>query len=284
VVGVVLSAPDGIWAATQRTQVADAALTLVDPELKSFRSLRGLPATGAPFTQVRKLAGQGTALWAATDFGVARIETGNGRIDLVDVGRGLPDSRVFAVVSRQGRITVGTARGIARVDDSLHVERIAPGFAEAAYAVFPAGDSVWVGTSRGLLVALPGERDLVRPATLGLPSLQVPVLALSSLGDTLVGLTRDHLLWRDPETDAWTLGPNLSGLLGGLRSLTPYGAGFWVAGDRGVAFAQLNSPPIRPLRGGDLPGAANDVAVDERFLWVATDGGLVRFRLEAVRP
>lgn len=283
-VGAVLSAPDGIWAATQRTQLADAALTLVGPDVKSFRSLRGLPASGMPFTQVRKLAGQGTALWAATDFGVARIETGNGRIDLVDMGRGLPDSRVFAVVSRQGRITVGTARGIARVDDSLHVERLAPAFAEPAYAVFPIGDSVWVGTSRGVLVALPGERDLARPATLGLPSLQVPVLALSSLGDTLVALTRDHLLWRDPGTDAWTLGPNLSGLLGGLRSFTPYGAGFWVVGDRGVAFAQLNTPPIRPLRGGDLPGAANDVAVDERFLWVATDGGLVRFRLDAVRP
>jgi len=284
VVGAVLGAPDGIWAATQRTQLADAALTLVDPELKSFRSLRGLPATGIPFTQVRDLVGQGTGLWAATDVGVARIETGTGRIDLVDLGRGLPDSRVFAVASRQGRITVGTARGIARVDDSLHVERLAPGFAEAVYAVFPAGDSVWVGTSRGLLVALPGERDLVRPSTLGLPSLQTPVLALSSLGDTLVGLTRDQMLWRDPGTDAWTLGPNLSGVLGGLRSLTPDGAGFWVAGDRGVAFARLNSPPIRPLRGGDLPGAANDVAVDGRFLWVATDAGLVRFRLDAVRP
>src|SRR5262249_45062488 len=38
VVGAVLAAPDGIWTATQRTQQADAALTLVDPELKSFRS------------------------------------------------------------------------------------------------------------------------------------------------------------------------------------------------------------------------------------------------------
>ena len=110
------------------------------------------------------------------------------------------------------------------------------------------------------------------------------MLALSSLGDTLVGLTRDQMLWRDPRTEAWTAGPNLSGLLGGLRSFTPDGAGFWVAGDRGVGFARLDSPPIRPLRGGDLPGAANDVAVDEDFLWVATDGGLVRFRLDAVRP
>ena len=131
VVGAVLAAPDGIWAATQRTQQADAALTLVDPELKSFRSLHGLPATGVPFTQVRELAGQGTGVWAATDFGVARIETRDGRIDLVDVGRGLPDARVYAVASRQGRITVGTARGIARVSDSLTVERLAPAFSEA---------------------------------------------------------------------------------------------------------------------------------------------------------
>jgi ligand-binding sensor domain-containing protein len=284
VVGAVLAAPDGIWAATQRTQQADAALTLVDPELKSFRSLRGLPATGVPFTQVRELAGQGTRVWAATDFGVARIETRDGRIDLVDVGRGLPDARVYAVVSRQGRITVGTARGIARVSDSLTVERLAPAFSEVAYAVFPIGDSVWVGTSRGLLMALPGERDLLRPSTLASASQRAPVVALSSLGDTLVGLTRDQMLWRDPRTSAWTLGPNLSAVLGGLRNFTPDGAGFWVVGERGVAFARLSTPPMRPLRAGDLPGAAYDVAVDDKFLWVATDVGLVRFRLDAVRP
>src|SRR5262249_9327164 len=156
--------------------------TLVDPELKSFRSLRGLPAMGVPFTQIRDLAGQGTGVWAATDFGVARIETRDGRIDLVDVGRGLPDARVYAVASRQGRITVGTARGIARVTDSLRVERLAPAFSEAAYAVFPVGDSVWVGTSRGLLIAIPGERDLLRPSTLAAASLHAPVVALATLG------------------------------------------------------------------------------------------------------
>ena len=114
--------------------------------------------------------------------------------------------------------------------------------------------------------------------------MHAPVVALASLGDTLVGLTRDQMLWRDPRSGAWTLGPNLSGVLGGLRSFVSDGAGFWVAGDRGVAFARLATPPIRPLRAGDLPGAANDVAVDDKFLWVATDAGLVRFRLDAVRP
>jgi hypothetical protein len=99
-----------------------------------------------------------------------------------------------------------------------------------------------------------------------------------------VALTPNQLLWRDPGTRRWTLGPTLSGLLGRLRRFVADGPGFWIAGDRGVAFARLSTPPIRPLRDGDLPGAANDLAVDDQFLWVATDGGLVRFRLDAIRP
>jgi energy-coupling factor transporter ATP-binding protein EcfA2 len=110
------------------------------------------------------------------------------------------------------------------------------------------------------------------------------VVDLAPLADTLVALTRDQLLWRNPRSLEWTLGPNLSGLLGRLRRFVADGTGFWVAGDRGVGFARLGTPPLRPLREGDLPGAANDLAVDEDFLWVATDGGLVRFRLNVIRP
>lgn len=283
-VGAVFGAADGVWAATDRTPQADAALTFVDPELKRFRSLHGPPASGVPFTQTRHLVGQEKSLWVATDFGLARVGMTDGRIDLVDASRGLPDSRVYAVVSRQGRITVGTARGVARVNDSLRVDRVAPLFSDAARAVFPAGDSVWVGTARGVLLALPGARDLVRPAPLATASLQPPIIALASLGDTVVALTRDQLLWLDPRTGAWTLGPNLSGLLGGLRSFAADGEGFWVAGERGVGFARLATPPLLSLREGDLPAVSNDLAVDREYLWVATDGGLVRFRLSAIRP
>ena len=284
VVGAVFGWPDGVWAATDRTTQTDATLTFVDRELDAFRTLEGLPAAGLPFTQVRKLVGQGSALWAATDRGLARIATGDGRVELFDEGRGLPDNRVYAVVSRQGRITAGTRRGLVRVDDSLRVMRLAPRFAEPVLAVLPTGDSVWVGTQRGLLLALPGQADVVRPAALASPSLQAPVVALASLADTVVALTRDQMLWRDPRSGAWTLGPNLSGLLGGLVGFIADGTGFWVAGDRGVAFARLTTPPMRPLREGDLPGGSSDLAVDREYLWVATSGGLVRFRLDAVRP
>ena len=70
-VGAVFSAPDGVWAATDRTPQADAALTFVGSELNEFRTVRGLPASGPPFTRVLELAGQGTAIWAATDYGLA---------------------------------------------------------------------------------------------------------------------------------------------------------------------------------------------------------------------
>jgi hypothetical protein len=284
VAGAVFGWPDGVWIATDRTPLAEAALTFVASDLKGFRSLQGLPAAGLPFNQVRKLAGQGSALWAATDRGVARIATDGGRVDLLTEVRGLPDGAVYAVVSRQGRITVGTRRGVARVDDSLNIARVAPRFADPVLAVFPAGDSVWLGTQRGLLLALPGQEDVVRPAALAAPSLQAPVVALGALGDTVVALTRDQLLWRDPRTQAWTLGPNLSALLGGLVAFAADGPGFWVAGERGVGFARLTTPAMRPLREGDLPGASNDLAVDSEYLWVATNAGLVRFRLDAIRP
>ncbi len=283
-VGAVFSWPGGVWAATSGTSIADASLTFVRSDLGEFSSFPGPSAMGTPFDQARELAGQGKSLWAATNRGVARLDPSADRIDLVDERRGLPDVRVYSIASRGGRITVGTERGIARVSDSLDVTRIAPAYNDVAYAVFPAGDSTWVGTRVGIRLALPGLANLVRPEGLTSPSLQVPVIDLATMGDTLVALTYDGFLWRDPRTRRWALGPNLSALLGRLRRFVPDGSGFWLAGERGVGFARLNASPLRTLRDGDLPGAVNDLAVDAEHLWVATDRGLVRFRLSDIRP
>jgi hypothetical protein len=282
-VGAVFSWPGGIYAATNRTPLSDASFTFVDPGLEQFETIPRPSAVGTPFNQVRDLAGQGKALWAATDLGVARVEPEEGRVQLVDQGRGLPDSRVYAIASRGGRITVGTAHGLVRLNDSMAVERLAPSYSDAVYAVFPAGDSVWVGTPSGLLLALPNRADLVRPEGLTSPSLQAPVVDIATLGDTLVALTRDGFLWRNSKTGRWTLGPNQSALLGRLRRFVADGPGFWVAGDQAVGYARLSTPPLRPLREGDLPGVVNDLAVDDHYLWVATNRGLARFRLETIR-
>jgi ligand-binding sensor domain-containing protein len=283
-VGAVTSWPGGVWVATNRTPQADAALTFVGEQLTEFRTFRGLPATGVPFTRILDLTGLEKTVYAATDYGLAYIDPADGRYELIDDRRGLPDSRVYSVVARQGRIVVGTARGLARMDDSLRMQRVAPRFSDAAYAVFPAGDSIWVGTPRGVMLALPGEEDLVRPAALASASLQGQVIALGSLADTVVALTRDGFIWRNPRGGAWTLGPNLSALLGRLRAFAGDGPGFWVAGDRGVGFARLGAPALLSLHEGDLPGDATDLTVSPEHLWVATTGGLVRFRLDAIRP
>src|SRR6478672_1561754 len=101
--GAVFRWPDGVWVATDRTTLTDASLTFVGSNLDQFRSYPGASAFGTPFTQVRELAGQGRAVWAATDLGVARVEPSDSSIQLIDDRRGLPDSRVFSIVSRNDR-------------------------------------------------------------------------------------------------------------------------------------------------------------------------------------
>ena len=281
-VGAVFAAPGGVWAANDRTADADVAFTFVASDLTAFSTIQGPPATGMPFTQIRHIVGQGTALWAATDYGVARIEPA-GRVRLFDEGAGLPDGRVLSLVSRYGQIFAGTARGIVRLDDSMRLHRVAPHFAGTALALAVSADTVWAGTPAGLLFTAGDSADLSRPPGLETQSLQVPVVGLEWLGDTLVALTDDQLLWRAPR-GAWSLGPSLSGLLGRLRRFRAEGDGFWVAGDRGLAYVTLSSPPLRPLLLGDIPGDVYDLAVDADYLWVATSAGLVRFRLDAIRP
>ena len=285
-VGAVFGWPDGVWAATDRTPQSEPAMTFVERDLKHFHSLQGPPATGLPFTQVRKLAGQGSALWAATDRGLARIATADGRVDLLDEARGLPDGVVYAVVSRQGRLTVGTRRG------ARPGERLAPRGA--------AGSAIRRSGARGVpdrRLGLGGHPARVAagpagPARMwsGRPrsraaSFQVPVIALGRARRYRGGAHAGPApLARSPAPQSWTLGPNLSGLLGGLVAFAPDGPGFWVAGDRGVAFARLSVTADPAASGGDLPGDSNDLAVDAEYLWVATNGGLVRFRLDAIRP
>jgi ligand-binding sensor domain-containing protein len=284
-IGAVFAAPGGLWVANDRTATSDAGVSYVASDLSNFKWLRGPIATGAPFQQTRRLVGQGRALWAATDAGLIQITPDDERMTRYDEGRGLPDSRVLSLSARRGKLAVGTAHGVVLLEDSAQVTRVAPSFHDAALSVTISGDTVWVGTPLGLFAGLPKEPDLLQPEGLKGVSYQVPVVALGWAMDTLVALTADRMLWRNPKSGVWTLGPTLSAVLGRLSVLTPFRDGFYVGGERGFAFARVNSPPIRPLlQPGDLPGPVYDLAVDDTYLWVATPHGLVRFRLDAIQP
>lgn len=284
-VGAVVGVPGGVWAATERTQRTDEAVTFVSSRFDAFQPLRGSGALGLGFTAVRRMVAQGSDLWLATDGGLVRVMPRDGRSRRLDMGNGLPDSRAYSVLARRGEVIVGTGRGVARVSNELMIERLAPDFSDAVYAIERSADTLWLGTSRGLLTLLPDHSTPGRlPELAASPAMQAPVLDIAWLADTLVAMTDDGLLWRTPNSNEWTLGPSLSSVLGKLRTFISWEDGFFVAGDRGFGYAGLRTAVRRPILGGDLPGVPRGLAVDEQYLWVATERGLVRWRLEAIRP
>ncbi len=281
-VGALFAAPGGVWVASDATSNRPAALTFVASDLSDFRSIYGSPATGLPFGRVRELIGVGLSLWAATDFGVARIDPQSSRVDLFDERRGLPDSRAYAVVARRGWIAAGTARGAARIADSSDVIRVAPGFSAPAYAVAMSADTTWVGTDAGLFYTVGRDGELLQPRALAASAqFRGPVIGLAWAGETLVALTTDHVFWRGA-AGRWTAGPRQPAL-GPLRAFVLDDGGAWLAGERGVGFARLDAPVGSILMLGDLPGEPVDLTLDADHLWVGTVAGLVRFRLDALR-
>lgn len=283
-VEAVFTGNGGVWAVTPRTAGSDPALTFVASDLSQFRPFQGPVAGGLPLTEARRLVGRGSDLWIATGSGLLRINPRDEDTRLFDGGRGLPDPRVLDLAQRRGSIAVGTMHGVARWDDSTGLRPLAPRFTGAAGAVEISGDTVWVGTDRGLFAALPDEPDLLQPEALREAlSLQAPVVDLAWRGDTLVALTAERLLWRDPGSGRYTAGPLLGAGLGQLHTVINGAGGVYVAGARGVGFATLATPLRRTLgEPGELPGLVRDIAVDEDYLWVATDAGLVRFRRDLV--
>jgi hypothetical protein len=281
-VGALFAAPGGVWVASDAVRSEPASLTFVASDLSDFRSIYGPPATGLPFGRVRQLIGVGPSLWAATDFGIARIEPQTSRVELINERRGLPDSRAYAVTARRGWVAAGTARGAARITDSSEVIRVAPGFAGPAYAVAIAADTTWVGTDAGLFYTVSRGGELLQPRGLA-SSVQFrgPVIGLEWLGERLVALTPERIFWR-AENGRWIAGP-AQPALGRLRALVLDRGGAWLAGERGVGFARLDAPVGSILVVGDLPGEPIDLAVDADHLWVGTLAGLVRFRLDALR-
>jgi len=284
-VGALYAAPGGVWVATDRLQYAEPALTFVAEDLSRFDVFRGSAMFGLSYQQVRRIAALDRDLWLATDQGAIRVQPNAERVERVDVGRGLPDSRVYALLARRGKLFAGTSRGVARINDSLRAVPVAPGFNGTVLSLEQTGDTLWVGSSDGVLLSPP--ETAVAGRTPGLSesaAFHVPIVAMSRLGDTLVALTTEQFLWRTPGTDTWNLGQPLSAMLGRMVALTPYRDGFFVAGENGIAFATLQSAPQRPLLAAEQPGRIRDIASDDTYLWVGTEHGVVRWRIGAILP
>jgi ligand-binding sensor domain-containing protein len=285
VVGAVAAVPGGVWAVTDRSFGAGAALVQVTDDLASTKWFFGDQVFGQPFSQVRALHVVDSLLWLGTDQGALALSPRGGRIRWLTERDGLADRRILSIAARRGRVVFGTAVGVAELNDN-GVVRIAHGYTGPAYSVAIEGDTTWVGTPLGLFAALPGELDVRQaPGWDALATLRTPVTALLWRGDTLVALTEHALLWRDPRNHAWTAGPDPSIQVGHGRALADGRDGVWIAGSIAVGFARLGGPVERQLRVGDaLPAESWDLSVEGEWLWVATSKGLVRFRRDGVEP
>jgi len=285
VVGAVVAVPGGAWVVTDRTVSGEPAVTRVSESLDHFRWFQGDQVFGLRFQTVRALRIVDTLLWLATDQGAIALSRSGEPTRTLTEQHGLPDRRVLSIAARRRRLVFGTAAGIAEQTDS-GVVRIAPTFTGPALSLALAGDTTWVGTPNGLFAAVPGTDDLRQaPGWEALQLLRTPVPALLWHGDTLVALTELGLLWRDPRSGGWTVGPAIANLVGRPRALAEGGEGVWIAGSRAVGFARIGGPVERPLVVGDaLPAEAWDVSTEQEWLWVATSRGVVRFRRGAVEP
>ncbi|MDH4131313.1 MAG: hypothetical protein OEV95_05845 [Gemmatimonadota bacterium] len=274
----------GVWVATARSAEADAAVSFVSDDLGSFRWWQGPPATGLPFAAARRMVGRGDQLWLATDVGAIELRPLQEEVRRFDYGNGLPDSRVTDLAQRRGVVAIATERGVVRWEDSTGFTAVATDFVSRVDAIALSGDTTWIGTRLGLYLAVQGNPSLQEVPGLGAsPSLRIPVVDLAWLADTLVALAPDRLLWRDPGTGKFTLGPLLGAPLGRLHTVIAATGGVIVAGQGGVGFTPLESTPARRLGvPGDLPGEVLDITVEGRHLWIATTAGLVRLALEVL--
>ena len=264
-------APDGVWVGAAPQPGEREGLGWLATDLTATRWVEGDGTRGLGFRAALRLLAKPRRLWAVTEQGVARIDPGAERADLIRV-----DVPTVLAPAPDG-VWVGTRRGLMIVTDSGQVVP-AGGAGEVVLSLVAAGDTVWIGTAAGLLVLEPGARA-PRP-TAAVPALATPILALARLGDTLVAATPDQLAWRAP-AGAWTL-LRVGADVGRVTTLTADRDGVWVGGDRGLAYWRIGTGTFRAARAlTELRAGVRDMLVAHPYLWVATDRGVVRLLREA---
>jgi ligand-binding sensor domain-containing protein len=265
--------PGGVWAGTDEGS-RRPGLTFVADDLQRYQHEEGPRGTGFGASVVRSLALSDGAVWAATDAGLVRVEPGADvqRFQTVD---GLPDNEVFALAAGPRAIWAGTARGVAFVRlDSLVVRRL-DGPPVMVLSLLASGDSAWAGLVEGLALVVPDGDVLRAPGYDTLPELRGAIVGLAQRGDTLVAATPERLLWRLPE-GVWHVGRPLSEVAP-IYTVAADDGGLWVGGRNGFLRVRLPAHAVLYRAPGDVPAAVRAVAPAGRYVWIATEAGLVRF-------
>lgn len=281
--GAVAAVPGGVWAGSDHRALRPG-FTFVGERLQRYVWKEGPRRTGFAFAGVRDVVVRRREVWGATDRGVIRVDVDGDDAVRLTSGDGLPDDQVYALGQGGPGVWIGTALGLALARDGGEIRRVGPRQV-TVLALAPFRDSVWVGTTAGLGLAwAAGERIVVPPDVDALPELKAAIIALALAGDTLVAATTDRLVWR-AGADEWLVERVLGRELGVIYALAPDDGGVWVGGELGVGFYRYGDRTfVIVARRGDVPGPVRDLSVGGDYLWVATEGGAVRFLRRALVP
>lgn len=289
-VGAVTIADGGVWVGSTRSRRPATryrpGFTWVSGDFQQFRWERGPGVAGFRFDAVRDIAHWSGAMWAATDAGLVRFD--GGRHQVLDRSSGLPANVLHVLLTTPEVLWVGTERGLAAVrDGGGAIESIAATIGAGARAAVTAlardGDTLWIGGRWGVAQLVLGSNQPIASSQLDTRLGREPVVALAAGGGNVVVATREGIWWRERDGQ-WNTQRPLGGL-GGVTTLAMDAGGAWIGGRLGVQFFSFASRGFTVVAGaGDLPGEVRDIAVSERYIWVGTEGGLVRFQCEAVLP
>ncbi|HET9133064.1 MAG TPA: hypothetical protein VFN90_02085 [Gemmatimonadales bacterium] len=274
--------PNGVWVATDPTPDGrPAGVTFLRDDLGSSTALATDRASGLPYGAPRALLPGDRVLWLGGDRGLLRLGIDDGRALTVGQGGGLPDQRILALAQWRNEIVAGTMRGVVSIAADGTTTWRTPSIGFAVRALAPRGDTLYVGTDRGVAALLPGDTALRVPEGYRLlPGGGVPVVAIGMQGDTLVAVQQDRIAWRDPVQGAWQNGSVVPAAIGAVRVAAFTDYGIWLAGDAGVALMSPTLGVVRVLTvGADFPDRVTSVVADRRYLWVGTWRGLVRIAL-----
>lgn len=281
VIGAMAATPDGIWVVNDASVQAPSGITFLSEDLAQSSGVPGSAVFGLPFDAARQIVLGVRALWLATEKGLVRVDLDGGKLTRWDMSQGLPDHRVTTVAQVKGRIVAGTMRGLVDIGSDDKITRRARSYDGPVYALKANGDTLWVGTAIGLYASLVGDDSLRMPEGFRQQGVIPSVLGVGYVADTLVVMTPDHLIWRNPVSGEWTRGPDLAQQLGQLFAFAATPQGVWVGGTRGAGLVRPTTGVLRPLMaGGELPAEVTSIVVSGGYLWVGTLGGLVRIRLE----
>jgi hypothetical protein len=288
--GAVARAADGVWFGSMGGALGGRdGLTFVDTELRRWRWIDGGAASPLAGARIGAMSVWESALWVATDRGVVHVDgRSGGIIRRWDDLSGLPSSLVFAVAPTPMGAWVGTARGLAfahtnqtsrdpRVNDADSLMLVSA----AVRALVTRGDTLWIGSDRGLLMLLPGAREPRRVGAAGSDlRLAQPVTALATADSALVFATSGGEVVRVHTRTGAVLDAGAfldANRAGRVNALAMDANTVWIAGDQGVIVVRRDTHAQRSLVvGRDIPSEAFGVVLTPQYAWIATRDGGVR--------